>query len=88
LRLRLAARTGPPNWSIEKRYIKFVDESGATQAAVKELQFCLQTEWYRAESWELLSALLTKMGRKNEADIAMIRAVAYDVHLTEHANFL
>jgi tetratricopeptide (TPR) repeat protein len=88
LRLRLAARTGPPNWSIERRYVKFIDESGATGQAIEELQSCLQTEWYRAESWQLLSQLLTKLGRKNEADRAMSLAMAYDVHLTQHTNIL
>jgi protein O-mannosyl-transferase len=88
LRLRLASRTGPSNWSIEKRYIELIDETGATEAAVRELQTCLQTEWYRAESWQLLSELLTKMGREKEAGYAMIQATAYDVHLTEHGNIL
>jgi protein O-mannosyl-transferase len=88
LRLRLAARTGPPDWSIEKRYIKFMDESGATEAAVKEIKTCLTTEWYRAESWQLLSQLLTKLGKKKEAGYAMIQAIAYDVHLSEHAKLL
>jgi Tfp pilus assembly protein PilF len=88
LRLRLASRTGPSNWSIEKRYIELIDENGATEAAVRELQTCLQTEWYRAESWQLLSELLTKMGRVKEAGYAMIQATSYDVHLTEHGNIL
>src|SRR6266404_3732333 len=57
LRFRLAARTGPSNWSIEKRYIKSIDETGATEAAIKELETCLQTEWYRAESWQMLGEL-------------------------------
>jgi hypothetical protein len=81
LRLRLAARTGPPNWSIERRYVRFMDESGATDAAIRELQTCLQTEWYRAESWQLLAQLLRKMGMANEAAIACEQAAAYDVHL-------
>jgi protein O-mannosyl-transferase len=88
LRLRLAARTGPPNWSIEKRYIKFIDEMGATGLAVRELQACLQTEWYRAESWQLLSELLTKMSREKEAAYALVLASDYDVHLTEHTKSL
>ena len=88
LRLRLAARTGPPNWSIEKRYIRFIDETGATDAAVMELKTCLFTQWYRAESWQLLNELLNKMGRKSEADYALTRATLYDVHLKAHANSL
>jgi tetratricopeptide (TPR) repeat protein len=88
LRLRLAARTGPPNWSIEKRYVRFLDEIGATDAAIRELQTCLRTQWYRAESWQLLGQLLTKTGLPNDAAIARRQAVAYDVHLTEHPTVL
>jgi hypothetical protein len=88
LRLRLAARTGPPNWNIEKRYVRFLDETGATNAAIHELQICLQTQWYRAESWQLLGQLLTKRGLPNEAAVAQRQAVAYDVHLIQHANVL
>ena len=88
LRLRLAARTGAPNWNIEKRYVRFMDESGATNAAIQELQTCLQTQWYRAESWQMLGQLLTKIGMMNQAAIAHRQAAAYDVHLIEHAGVL
>lgn len=81
LRLRLAARTGAPNWNIEKRYVRFMAETGANDAAIRELQTCLQTQWYRAESWQLLEQLLTKVGMANEAAIAHAQAAAYDVHL-------
>ena len=60
VRLRLAARTGPPNWSIEKRYVEVLDESGDTPAAIAELKSCLTRQWYRAESWQLLSELPAK----------------------------
>ena len=80
--MRLAARTGPPDWSIEKRYVRLLDEAGGTAAAISELQTCLRTQWYRAESWQLLSELLAKAGRANEAADALARAHAYDVHLT------
>jgi hypothetical protein len=88
LRLRLAARTGAPNWNIEKRYIRFMAESGATDAAVRELQMCLQTQWYRAESWQLLEQLLSSLGMANEARIARAQAAAYDVHLNRQATLL
>ena len=84
LRLRLAARAGPPNWSIERRYVKVLDESGATAQAIAELQACLRREWYRAESWKLLSQLLAKSGRRDEALQALNQAHAYDVHLNMH----
>jgi hypothetical protein len=85
LRFRLAARTGPPNWRIERRYIEVLDQTGATPAAIRELSGCLQTQWYRAESWQLLSRLLSKAGPTREGMEALEQAKAYDVHLMEHA---
>ena len=84
MRFRLAARTGPPNWKIERRFIEALDENGMTAAAIAELKSCLVTQWYRSESWELLSALLTKAGRPDLAAEAKSRAEEYDVHLGEH----
>src|SRR5207245_7890793 len=52
IRMRLAARTGPPHWSIEKRYIQLLDQTGGTAAAINELLSCLQRQWYRADSWK------------------------------------
>jgi protein O-mannosyl-transferase len=83
MRFRLAARTGPPDWSIERRYVQALDQSGATPAAIAELKSCLVTQWYRAESWQLLGELLTKAGQAGEAAEAKARAKAYDVHLDE-----
>jgi tetratricopeptide (TPR) repeat protein len=84
LRLRLAARTGPPNWAIEKRYVKLLEETGDRSAAIKELQKCLRTEWYRAESWQLLGQLLSKAGMQDKAALAFSYAESYDVHLDVH----
>lgn len=84
MRFRLASRTGPPNWRIERRYIEVLDQSGATPNAINELRSVLKTQWYRAESWQLLSELLTKIGRTQEAAIAMEQAWNYDVHLDAH----
>lgn len=81
LRLGLAARTGPPSWAIEKRYIRTLDESGATKQAISELDNGLRTEWYRAETWQLLAQLLAKSGQADAAAVALGRARAYDVHL-------
>jgi tetratricopeptide (TPR) repeat protein len=80
--LRLAARSGSSNWAIEKRYIKVLAETGATATAIRELQRCLQTEWYRAESWQLLGQLLAKTGQTRAAEEAMACANEYDVHLS------
>ena len=82
MRMRLAARTGPPNWSIEKRYIQLLDETGSTRAAIDELLTCLQPQLYRADSWKLLSELHAKLGHSEQAAQALDQARAYDVHLT------
>jgi predicted Zn-dependent protease len=82
MRMRLAARTGPPNWSIEKHYIQLLDQTGSTRAAIDELLTCLQPQWYRADSWKLLSELHAKLGHPEQAAQALAQARAYDVHLT------
>jgi len=85
LRFRLASRTGPPNWRIERRYIEALDQTGNTSAAIRELAACLKTQWYRAESWQLLSRLFIKSGATREGTDALEQAKDYDVHLLEHA---
>jgi predicted Zn-dependent protease len=54
---------GAPNWSIEKRYLKVLYETGHSDRAIAELQDWLRTQRYRAEFWQLLSELLAKTGR-------------------------
>jgi tetratricopeptide (TPR) repeat protein len=81
LRLRLASRTGPPNWAIEKRYVAVLAETGNVAKAIEELRGCLQTQWYRAETWLMLSQLLDRIGAKPQAQHAREIAHAYDVHL-------
>jgi protein O-mannosyl-transferase len=81
LRMHLATRTGPPDWAIERRYIKLLEESGNTPRAISELKLCLRTQWYRAESWQLLSQLLAKTGQSDAAARAHSIAEDFDVHL-------
>jgi predicted Zn-dependent protease len=83
MRMRLASRTGPPDWSIEKAYIQLLAQTGATGAAINELLTCLQNQWYRAESWTLLSDLESKAGHGDQSANALAQARAYDVHLGE-----
>lgn len=84
LRLRLASRTGSPQWSIQKRYVQALDASGKRGAALSELENCLRTEWYRAETWQLFGDILNKGGIKDKAAIAFANAHAYDIHLDAH----
>jgi tetratricopeptide (TPR) repeat protein len=86
MRFRLASRTGPSNWRIERRYIEVLDQTGNTPAAIRELASVLKTQWYRAESWQLLSRLFTKSGATREGTEALEQAKNYDVHLMEHAD--
>lgn len=86
MRFRLASRTGPSNWRIERRYIEVLDQTGNTAAAIRELASVLKTQWYRAESWQLLSRLFTKSGPTREGTDALEQAKNYDVHLMEHAD--
>ena len=81
MRLRLASRTGASNWDIEKQYVKSLDAAGATNKAIAELQHRLQTEWYRADSWQVLAQLFAKSGQESAAKESLARAHAYDVHL-------
>ena len=82
LRMRLASRTGPSNWPIEKRYIRVLAESGNDGAALAEVHAVLTREPFRAETWELLSELCAKVGKTREAESAKGRAQSYDLHLS------
>ncbi len=52
--------------------------------AIMELKTCLVAAPYRAESWQMMSELLRRIGRPNEAAIVLAAAGADDVHLHEH----
>jgi tetratricopeptide (TPR) repeat protein len=84
-RFHLASRTGPPSWRLERRYIEVLDQTEQTPAAIRELANVLKNQWYRAESWQLLSRLFSKTGQTREAKEALEQAKDYDVHLLEHA---
>jgi len=60
-----------------------LDQTQGTAAAINELLTCLQPQWYRAESWKLLSDLHAKLGHPTQAAEALAQAHAYDVHLPE-----
>ena len=81
MRLRLASRLGPSNWTIEQRYIKALTDVGYPDRAITELKTCLVIAPYRAESWLMMSNLLQKINRPNEAAIALAEAEDDDVHL-------
>jgi predicted negative regulator of RcsB-dependent stress response len=88
IRMRLASRTGPSNWPIERRYIRLLAENGALGAAVGETKTTLKSESYRAETWELLGELFARAGMQKDAAEAFERAHAYDVHLDRRPKVL
>ncbi len=81
MRLRLAARLGTPNWMIERRYVKALADLNYPERAITELKTSLAVAPYRAESWQMMSTLLHRIGRPNEAELALSVAEAKDVHL-------
>jgi tetratricopeptide (TPR) repeat protein len=81
MRLRLASRLGPSNWTIEQRYVKALADVGYPDRAIAELKTCLAAAPYRGESWLMMNQLLQKIGQPNEAAIALAEAEADDVHL-------
>jgi hypothetical protein len=85
MRLRLAARLGPVDWMIEKRYVKALADLNFPERAIAELQTCLAIAPYRAESWQMMNELLQRTGRPNEAAVALSMAEANDVHLHKRA---
>ena len=84
LRLRLAARLGAANWTLEGRYVQALADLGFPDKAIVELKTSLSAAPYRAESWDIMSELLRRIGRPNESAMALARAEANDVHLHEH----
>ena len=68
--------------SLTAAITKVLAESGATDKAIDELKVCLQTEWYRAETWQLLAQLLAQAGQPDAAAQALGQAKLYDVHLS------
>ena len=84
LRLRLAARIGAANWMIEKRYIQAFADLGYPDRAITELKTAIGVAPYRAESWDMMSELLRRIGQPDASALALARAEANDVHLREH----
>src|SRR5205814_7052032 len=80
-RLKVASQTDSAAWPATRRYLAALDEAGETRTAVIDLSELLKREWYRAESWQLLSTYLSKLGRDAEAAVASDWARKLDVHL-------
>jgi len=81
--LQKAAHLEPDNWEIQSACIHTLADSGKFPEAIHELEGVLEQQPYRAESWQLLSTLLTKINKPDAATAARDQAIAYDVHLKE-----
>jgi cytochrome c-type biogenesis protein CcmH/NrfG len=77
--LRTAVQLAPANWHVRRRYVEALAESGDLAGAQRELLTFLETQSFRAESWNLLGRLLEKKGEVAEARLAFGEAVARDV---------
>jgi tetratricopeptide (TPR) repeat protein len=81
--LRFAARLGPQNWEIERRYIEALVNAGFPALAITELKTCLVLAPWRSESWLIMSQVLKGLGQPNESALALAAAEANDVQLSQ-----
>lgn len=75
-----AADLAPKNWAIQKKFLLHLAERGHRKEAIKGLRSLLETQSYRAESWEVLGDLLRKEGEGDLANAAYKEASLRDVH--------
>lgn len=80
-RLLQAARMAPDNWAIHRRLVLWLRHRGAHTAALNELAAFLRRSPFRAESWQLLAALLEDQGRYEQAAAAHQEARRLDMHM-------
>lgn len=77
--LRQAVAAAPENWSVRKRYVEYLHDSGQPQQALHELQGFLSQHEFRAESWRLLGILLEDQHQPAFAVQAYEQAALRDV---------
>ncbi len=84
-RFAAAVDLAPRSWSIRKRYLMALDQTGRRKIALRELGALLDREPFRADSWRLMGELLKKEEQPDLAVVAFRRAAALDVHDIESA---
>ena len=77
---RQATEISPSMWTVRRRYIQGLVQTGNLSGAIIELLNLLDQQPYRAESWHLLGDLLKKAGQGDRARQAFKQAADYDVH--------
>lgn len=79
--LRQAVAAAPNRWPVRKRYLLTLDQQNQTAGAIRELTAFLSEQDFRSDAWVLLSQLLQKAGKQEQAAAAWQQAALYDVHL-------
>ena len=78
--LREAVELAPKDWPIRQRYVEYLMERHAPEAALRELRGFVAAHPFRGESWKLLGTLMEQMGRPDLAIAAFQQAAELDVH--------
>jgi len=78
--LREAAELAPKDWPIRQRYVEYLMERNAPEAALRELRGFIEAHPFRGGSWKLLGALLEQMRKPDLAIEAYRQAAELDVH--------
>ncbi len=82
-----AVERAPRNWSIRKRHLAHLAETGRTFEATQELRAFLEAQPFRAESWAIFADLLAKLGQPDAAAVARAQAARRDVRLVAKPNY-
>jgi len=86
--LREAVELAPGNWPIRQRYVEYLMERHAPEAALRELRGFVEAHPFRGESWKLLGALMEQMRKPDHAIEAYRQAAELDVHDQESRDAL
>jgi len=78
---REAAEKAPLNWTLRRRYLTALAQTGHLQTATEELRRFLEEQDFRADSWALMAEFLTQEGLPELAAAAREEARKRDVRL-------
>jgi protein O-mannosyl-transferase len=86
--LREAVELAPKNWPVRQRYVGYLMERNAPEAALRELRGFVEAHPFRSESWNLLGAIMEQMRKPDLAIEAYREAAERDVHDQESRDAL
>jgi tetratricopeptide (TPR) repeat protein len=78
--LREAVELAPKDWPIRQRYVEYLLERNAPEAALRELRGFVEAHPFRGSSWKLLGAIMEQMRKPELALAAYRQAAELDVH--------